>query len=79
MLDCVVQRAEVEEGNHISCSRNFPYTLTCNADKHVGWNYHLRLSDEVTRMQSLQTLPKVQLIRSALTEDTVFLRDQERP
>lgn len=51
MLDCVVQRAEVEEGNRISCSRNFPYTLTCNADKHVGWNYHLRLSDEVTGMQ----------------------------
>lgn len=79
MLDCVVQRAEVEEGNLISCSRNFPHTLTYNANKHVGWNYHHRLSDEVSRIQSLQTLPKVQLIRSALTGDTVSLRDWERP
>lgn len=78
MLDCEVQREEVEEGNRILCSRNFPHTLTCNANKHVGWN-HLCLSDEVIGMQNLQTLPKVQLIRSAMTECTVSLRGLGRP
>ena len=58
MLDCVIQRAEAEERNRISCSRNFAYTLTFHASTHGGWNCHLHFLDEVTQIQSLENPSK---------------------